>query len=151
MKRPASIASSSLDTPPLGRDLVALREVVDPRRRVPEPVVDRLADVVDLLRPRCLRRALDGLHPDAAHLRLDLAMAVGANASTRPVAQRLRAVHRARPAGPVQDALTAHLAAEDRLLDPSLDQGDRLHAGTADLFLSIRPLARRTAVDASAA
>ena len=136
---------------PFGRDAVALRQVVGPRRGAPEAVVDRLADVVDLVRPRRLRRALDRLHPDAAHLGLHLAVAVGAHAAARPVAQRLRAVHRARHAGRVQHALAAHLAAEDRLLDRGLDEGERLHAGTAERFFSIRSFASRTAVDASAA
>src|SRR4029077_15670376 len=68
------------------------------------------------------------------------------------VAQRLRALHRTRQAGRVEDTLAAHLAAENRLLDRVLDEGDRLHhAGTALLLRSIRSLANRTAAEASAA
>src|SRR3954447_13102702 len=151
MKRPAAIASSSLDTPPLWGDLVALRHQVRPRRRVPQSVVDRLTDVRNLVRPRRFRRPLDGLHPDAPHLRLHLAVAVGPHAAARSVAQRLRAVHRARHPGRMQHALAAHLAAEDRLLDRGLDEGEGLHAGMADRRFWIRSFAIRTAVDASAA
>src|SRR5437660_1481962 len=150
MKRPAAIASSSLDTPPLRLLPVALRHVVRPGRRAPQAVVDRLADVVDLMRPRRLRGALDGFHPYAAHLRLHLAVPVRTHTAARAVPQRLRAVHRARHAGRVQHALAAHLAPEDRLLDRGLDEGERAHqTGTADRRFWIRPCARRTADDAS--
>src|SRR5439155_15659955 len=80
-KRPAASASSSLDMPPLRRLLVALGRVVAPRRRAPQPVVDGRPEVVDLLRPGQLLRALDGLQPHAAHLRLHLAAAVRPNAA----------------------------------------------------------------------
>ena len=73
------------------------------------------------------------LHPDAAHLRLDLAMAVGAHAAAGPVAQGLRAIHRAGHAGRAQHALAAHLAVEQRALDRLLDGRDRpLQALVAD-------------------
>ena len=80
-------------------------------------------------------------------------MAVGTHAAARPVAELFRAVHRAREAGRVQHALAAHLAAEDRLLERGLDDGEGSHyAGTAAArFFAISSLARRTALDASAA
>ena len=63
-------------------------------------------------------RALPGLHPDARHLRLHLAMAVGAHAAAGPVAEVLRAVHRAGHAGRGERALAAHLAIEQQPLHP---------------------------------
>src|SRR3954454_9986507 len=112
-KRPSASASSSLDIrlPALRRQLVALREEVLPRRGAPETVVDGRAQVVDLLGPGQLSRALDRLHPHTAPLRLDLAMAVGPHTAARPVAELLRACHRAGEPGRVQDALAAHVAA----------------------------------------
>src|SRR5438093_1440300 len=139
--------------PALRRLLVALRHVVAPRRRAPEAVVDGRPEVVDLLRPRQLLRALDCFQPDAAHLRLDLAAAVRPDTAARAVPQRLGAVHRARQPGRVEDALAAHLAAEDRPLDSFLDQSQDAHHATAaaSRARAIRSLASRTAVEASAA
>jgi hypothetical protein len=57
-----------------------------------------------------------GLHPDAGHVRFDLAMAIGADAAAGAVAQLLRAVHRARHAGRGQHALAAHPAIEQEAL-----------------------------------
>src|SRR6266566_1728812 len=132
------MASSRRDTPALRHELVPLGEEVAPRGRSPQAVVDGRTQVVDLVRPRGLRRALDGLQPDAAHLGLDLAVAVRPDAAARPVPQRLRTVHRARHARGMQHALAAHLAAEDRLLDRGLDDSERAHqAGTAERFFSM--------------
>src|SRR5262249_26290347 len=97
--RPPVSASSSRDMPPLRRLLVASRREVDPGGRTDEPVVDRRPHVVDLVRPRQPSGALDGLEPDAAHLRLHLAVPVRAHAAARAVAQRLRALHRTGEAG----------------------------------------------------
>ena len=58
---------------------------------------------------------------------IDLAAAVGAHPAARPVAQRLGAGHRAGQPGRVQDALPAHLAAEDAALDRVLDLLDGAH------------------------
>src|ERR1019366_9900796 len=58
-----------------------------------------------------------GLDPDAFHVRLYLAVAVGAHASARAVAQRLRAIHRTGHAGRTQHALTAHATVEQRALE----------------------------------
>ena len=69
--------------------------------------------------------------PYAFHLRLHLAAAVLAHAAARAVPQRLRAGHRAGHPGVVQDALPAHLAPEDRVLDGVLDDGDDAHARPA--------------------
>ena len=139
-----------------GRLPVALADEVGPAGRVLEPVVDRRAHVVVLLAPVLRQRGhalgtLEALQPHAAHLGLDLAVAVRPYAPAGPVAQRLRAVHRAGHAGRVQHALPAHLAAPDGALDRLLDERQRLHAGTSARFFSIRSLARRTAVEASAA
>src|SRR5437588_1233106 len=138
--------------PPLRRLLVAPGHEVAPGGGAREAVVDGRAHVVDLVGPGKPARALDGLEPDAAHLRLHLAMAVGPHAAARAVAQRLRALHRAREPGRVEDALAAHVATEDRLLDRGLDECDRLHhAGTALRLRWIRSFARRAAADASEA
>src|SRR5438445_9502422 len=146
------MASSSLDIPPCRRLLVPPGQEVPPGRRLPEPVVDRRAQIVDLVGPRQLLRALESLHPDALHLRHDLAVPVGPDAAAGAVPQPLRTGHRAGEAGRVQDTLAAHLAAEDRLLDRLLDQSEQArHAGTAARLRAIRSLASRTALDASAA
>src|ERR1700675_319769 len=60
------------------------------------------------------------LHPHAHHLWNHLAVAIHAHAAARTVAQRLRAAHGAGHAGLVQDALTAHPAAEGDLLAGTL-------------------------------
>src|SRR3954471_25000056 len=98
-KRPAASASSSLDMPPLRRPAVALGEEVDPRGGDLEAVVDGRAKVVDLVRPRWVRCAFHGLDPDAAHLGLDLAVAVGADAAAGAVAEGVGAGHGAGHAG----------------------------------------------------
>src|SRR5262249_53262753 len=83
---------------------------------------------------------------------LHLAASVRPDTAERAVPQRLRAVHRTCHAGGVQDALAAHPAAEDRLLDRSFDESEGLHETTAALRArSIRSFASLTAVDASAA
>src|SRR5438132_3857526 len=127
---PAAIRCSSLDMPPGRRLLVAAGEQVAPRRRVPEAVIDRRPQVIELLAPRQLLRALVALQPDAAHLGLHLAAAVGPHASAWSVPQELRAAHRAREAGGVQHALAAHAATEDRPLDRLLGDGERAHHAT---------------------
>src|SRR5581483_681237 len=135
--------------PALRRLLVAAGVEVDPRGGSLEAIVDGRPDVVDLVRPRKPARAFHRLYPDAAHLRFHLAVPVGADPAAGAVAERLRAFHRAREPGRVQDALAAHVAAEDRLLHCRFDGGD--HAGTALRRRAIRSFARRTAEDASAA
>ena len=72
-----------------------------------------------------LAAALPGLHPDAGHLGIDLAMAVRPHAAAGSVAHALRAVHRAGHAGRGQDALAAHAAIEQRALDRLFDERDR--------------------------
>src|SRR5438105_5062773 len=127
--------------------LVALRHEVAPRGRSPQPVVDGRAYVVELIRPRRPRRALDRLDPDAAHLGLDLAMPVGPDAAARSVAKLLRTIHRAGEPRRVQHALAAHTAAEHRLLHGRLDDGDDVrHAGTTARLRAIKSFASRTAV-----
>lgn len=68
---------------------------------------------------------LPAFNPDATHLWLDLAIAIGTHPSTRTVADTLRAVHRAGHAGTAQNALSAHLTIEERTLDDFFDSGDR--------------------------
>ena len=93
-----------------------------PGRAALAAMVDRRLQLGDRVALRHPARALPGLHPDAAHLRLDLAMAVGAHAAAGTVAHLLRAVHRAGHAGRAQHALAAHLAVEQQALDAALDQ-----------------------------
>src|SRR4051794_26926833 len=137
---------------PSGRGLlVAAGQQVAPRRRALEAVVDRRAEIVDVRAPdRELLGAVVGLDPDAAHLGLDLAVAVRAHPAAGSVAQRLRARHRARHAGLVQDALAAHAAVPDRPLDRVLDGLEQAHAGTRARRSSMSALAFFTADEASA-
>ena len=77
--------------------------------------------------------SLVGLSPDAAHIGIDLAIAVGADAAARAVAQRLRAIHRAGHARLRQNAVAAHAAVEKEALDARLQRRDRaFEAGEAD-------------------
>src|SRR3954449_12577884 len=137
---------------PSGRDvLVAPGHEVAPRRRAVQAVVDRRPQAVDVRSPyRQLVGALGGLQPDTAHLGLDLAVAVRPHAAARAVAQRLRARHRAREPGVVQDALAAHAAVPHRPLDRVLDGFEQAHAGTRARRSSMSALAFFTADEASA-
>src|SRR3954447_26245643 len=137
---------------PSGRGLlVAPGQRVAPRRRALEAVVDRRPERVDVRPPdRQLLGAVVGLHPDAAHLRLDLAVAVRPHSAAGSVAQRLRARHRARESGVVQDALAAHAAVPDRPLDRVLDGLEQAHAGTRERRSWMSALAFFTAEEASA-
>src|SRR3954469_23783916 len=153
-KSPAVSFASRCDISrgPSGRGpLVAPGQRVAPRRRALEAVVDRRPELVDVRPPDGeLVRAVVGLHPDAAHLGLDLAVAVRAPPAAGPVAQRLRARHGARHAGLVQDALAAHPAVPDRPLDRVLDGLEQGHAGTRARRSSMSALAFFTADEASA-
>ena len=55
--------------------------------------------------------------------------------SARPVAQPLGTGHRADERRVLQDAVAAHLAAEQRALDQTLNQRERLHGGVAQSAL----------------
>src|SRR3954454_5703949 len=80
-KRPAVSLSSRADIPARRRVLVAPGHEVAPRGRAVEAVVDRRAQLVDVRAPdRQLLGPLVGLQPHAAHLGLDLAVAVRADA-----------------------------------------------------------------------
>ena len=68
---------------------------------------------------------LPSLHPDAGHVWLDLAIAVGAHPAAGTVPEPLRTIHRARHAGRGEDALPAHAAIEEQPLHPPLDEFDR--------------------------
>src|SRR4029079_11514900 len=153
-KSPAVSLPSRRDIPrrPSGRGLlVPAAEEVAPRRRALQAVVDRRAQVVDVLAPdRDPVRARVGLDPHAPHLGLDLAVAVVPHAAAGAVAQRLRARHRTGEAGVVQDALPAHPAVPDRALDRVLDGLEQAHAGTRARRSSMSALAFFTAEDASA-
>src|SRR6185312_5060249 len=149
---PASSFRSRVDIrrPPGGRPLVAAGDQVDPRRGALQAVVDRRPQVVDVVAPhRQLLRALVRVEPYAAHLGLDLAVSVRANAAARSVAQGLGARHRAGQPGRVQHALAAHLTAPHRALDRVLgcsdNRGPADHAGTFSRRSSISSLAFLTA------
>jgi len=63
--------------------------------------------------------------PHAFHFRRYFAVAIGADTSTRSVAQLFGTIHGARHAGRTQHALTAHLTAEHETFDLSFDGGER--------------------------
>lgn len=80
-------------------------------------------------------RPFPGLHPHTAHVGLDLAVPIQANASTRAVAKVFRTGHGTRHPGVVQDAIPTHLAVEDEALRNSLagyenflDQSSRIQS-----------------------
>ena len=124
---------------------------VAPRRRALQAVVDRRAQVVDVRAPdRQLLGPRVGLDPHAAHLGLDLAVAVRPHAAAGAVAQRLGTRHRTGEAGVVQDALPAHPAVPDGSLDRVLDGLEQAHAGTRERRSWMSALAFFTAEDASA-
>ena len=105
-----------------GRSSEAARAPPPARRSCPCGDDRRAAasdDPVALAHPA---RAFPGLHPDTAHLRLDLAMPVGAHPAAGAVAHLLGTVHRAGHAGRAEHALAAHLAVEQQALDVALDQ-----------------------------
>ena len=82
------------------------QRIGDPRCLTLQPPIHRRVQAIDLVRrtgSSCERST--PLHPHAVHLRLDLALAVQPDAAARPVAQALRAVHRAGHAVVVQHAL----------------------------------------------
>ena len=103
-----------------------LADDAQPRRAALQAVIDGELHGVDRVPVAHPLRARPALDPDAAHLGLDLAVAVGPDAPAGTVPDALGAVHRARHAGARQRALTAHLAVEQRALDRALDGGDRL-------------------------
>ena len=70
-------------------------------------------------------RALEGLHPDALHVRFDFTVAVVADAAAGTVAQSLGAVHGARHSRGTEDALTAHAAIEQQTFDGLFDACNR--------------------------
>ena len=82
-----------------------VRRHAQPRGGLAQRIVDRLLQREDRVAALHAAAALPGLHPHAGHVRLDLAIAVGAHAAAGPVPQPLRAVHRARHAGRGEDAL----------------------------------------------
>src|SRR5438094_273249 len=85
--RLASRLGLGIGLPPLGRDVVATINEVDPRRRALQLPIDRLLYVLDVIAPeRKSPRAFPGLHPHAAK------------------------------ASRVQDALAAHAAIPNRFL-----------------------------------
>src|SRR5687767_8981656 len=99
----------------------------------PEAMVDRRLQVEDARAPVHALRPLPGGHPDAPHLRLHLAMAIRAHAAARPIAQALRAVHRAGHSRIAENALAAHPAVEEQAFRAALHGGDRwLEALIAD-------------------
>src|SRR5690606_15727923 len=71
-------------------------------------------------------RAPPGFHPDAGHLRINLAMAILPDTAARAVPEPLGAVHRARHAGRGENALPAHAAVEQSALGRALNGCNRL-------------------------
>src|SRR2546421_2712584 len=101
---------------------VTTADQVDPGRRALQLPVDRLLQVLDVATPeRQLARTFPGLDPDAALVRVHLAIAIGTHAAAWPIAQVLRATHRTAHPGRVQDALAAHAAIPNRLFERLLD------------------------------
>src|ERR1700732_2965312 len=70
-----------------------------------------------VLEDRQAARTLPGFDPDAALVGIDFAIAVGADATAGPIAEILRAPHRAAQPGGMQDALAAHAAVPDDFLE----------------------------------
>src|SRR5205823_4110799 len=133
--RLASRLGLGIGLPPLGRDVVATINEVDPRRRALQLPIDRLLYVLDVIAPeRKSPRAFPGLDPHAGHVGIDLAIPVLPNAAARSVSKALGASHRAAQASRVQDALAAHAAIPDRFLQRLLygqnEALDNAHAPT---------------------
>ena len=85
--------------------------------------------------PRHPLRPFPGLHPHAAHVGLDLAVPIQANASAWAIAEVFGTGHGTRHARVVQDAIPAHLTVEDEALRNSLagyedflDQSSRIQS-----------------------
>ena len=115
--------------------LVAALPVVQPRALAPAPVVDRAVQQSEVTGPFRGGRAVVGVDPDAAAVRVHLARAVRAHSPARAVAQFLRAAHRAHVPGDGQRTLAAHPAAEHLCLRFPLRAGEQ-RAGRA---LSLDP------------
>src|SRR6059058_2785530 len=123
--RPASRLGVVMGHPALRRGPVASTQQVDPGRRSLELPIHRPLQVLDMiLKERQASRALPRLHPNAGLVGIDLAIAVRPDAAARPVAKILRAAHRTTQAGRMQNALAAHPAAPDRLLERLFDSED---------------------------
>src|ERR1700689_241875 len=87
-------------------------------------MVDRAVQQPQVTGPALAGGALVGVDPDAAQFGVDLAGAVRAHPPARPVAQFLRAAHRAHVTGDGKGALAAHPAAERSLLGLPLRAGE---------------------------
>src|SRR3982074_923235 len=124
-KRPSRSRSASRlgpGMPALRSDPVSHADQVYPRGTALKLPVDRLLHVLDvILENGQPPRAFPGFDPDAALVGLALAIAVGAHPAAWSVAQILGTAHRAAEPGRVQDALAAHAAIPDRLLQRLLD------------------------------
>src|SRR6266550_3021685 len=96
---------------------------VDPGRAALQLPIDGLLHVLDVIAPeRESPGAFPGLDPDAAHVGIDLAIPVRPNAAAGAVSKVLGAAHRAAQSGRMQDALAAHAASPDRLLERLFDR-----------------------------
>ena len=113
--------------------LVAALPVAQPRAGAPAPVVGRAVQQAQVSGPARAGRALVGVDPDTAPVRVHLAGTVRAHSPARPVPQFLGAAHRAHVPGDRQRALAAHAAAEQGLLGLPLRSGER-RAGRAAGF-----------------
>src|SRR5438067_8074396 len=91
---PARRLGAGMGLPTLGGDAVSTTDEVDPRGGALQLPVDGLLQVLDMvLEDGQPARALPGFDPDATHVGIHIAVAVGAHPATGAVAQILGAAH----------------------------------------------------------
>src|SRR5256884_5655761 len=116
--RPARRLGLVMGLPALRRHPVATPQEIDPGWGSLQLPIHRLLHVLHVIpEDRQSPRSLPRFHPNAGLIREDLAIAVRPHAATGPVAEILGTAHRTAQAGRMQDALAAHLAAPDCLLE----------------------------------
>src|SRR4029077_11947265 len=93
--KPAIRLTLGICLPTFGRDLVSTANEVDPRPVALQLPIHRLLQMEDvILEDGQASRALPGFDPDAALVRVDLAVAVRTNTAARAVTEIFRAAHR---------------------------------------------------------
>src|SRR5438128_893235 len=121
--RPARRLGLVIGLPTLRRQPVSTPQEIDPGRGSLQLPIHRLLHVLHVIAPeRESPRAFPGLDPYATHLGIDLAIPVRPHAATGSVSKALGATHRAAQPCRMQDALAAHAAAPDRLLEGLFDR-----------------------------
>src|SRR2546426_1893357 len=121
--RPARRLGLVISLPTLRRHPVFTPQEIDPGGGPLQLPIHRLLYLLDVIPPeRKSPRAFPGLDPHAPHVGIDLAIPVRPNAAARSVSKALGATHRAAQPGGMQDALAAHPAAPDRLLEGLFDR-----------------------------